>query len=143
MSKTWVLVADAAKARLFELPRRGANLTEIACYTNPDGRSPGQHPNHGRLPRAQESMGPARHAIEPRTTLRDKHAKHFAGTLSDIVQRGRLEGRYDNLVLMAPPRFLGALHDSLDEQTSKRIVGEVDNDLLALTPAELREHLPS
>lgn len=143
MTKTWILVADAAKARLFELPRKGARLTEIACYTNPDGRSPGQHPAHGRLPRTQESNNAARHAIEPKTTLRDKHARQFADTLGDVVQRGRLEGRYDKLVLMAPPRFLGALHATLDEQTLKHVVGEVGNDLLGLSPAELRTHLPA
>jgi hypothetical protein len=83
MSKTWILVADAAKARLFELPKKGADLIEIACYTHPDGRSPGCHPVHGRLPRTHESKNAARHAIEPRTTLRDKHARQFADTLSD------------------------------------------------------------
>lgn len=141
--KTWVLVADAAKARLFELPGKGANLTEIACYAHPNGRAPGCHPVHGRLPRTQESMNASRHAIEPRTTLKDKHAKEFADTLSDIVQHGRLEGRYDELVLIAPPRFLGTLHECLDEQTLKHVVGELDNDLVTLSPAELRSHLPA
>lgn len=143
MSKTWILVADAAKARLFELPKKGANLTEIACYTHPDGRTPGLHPAHGRLPRVNESKNSARHAIEPRTTLRNKHAKQFAGTLSNVVLRGRLEGRYDELVLMAPPRFLGALHERLDEQTLKCVVGEVGNDYLTLSADELRTHLPA
>lgn len=143
MSKTWILVADAARARLFELPKKGANLTEIACYTHPDGRTPGCHPAHGRLPRAQESNSAARHAIEPRTTLREKNAKKFAVALSDVVQRGRLEGRYDELVLMAPPRFLGTLHDRLDEQTRKCVVGEIGNDFLKLSPDELRTHLPA
>lgn len=69
MPKTWLLVADAAKARLFEIPKKGANLTEIACYTNPNGRSPGQHPEHGRQGRTQESASSARHAIEPHTSL--------------------------------------------------------------------------
>ena len=141
--KTWVLVADAAKARLFERTGKEASLTEIACYTHPNGRTPGNHPIHGRLPRAQESMDASRHAIEPRTTLKDKHAKEFADALSDVVQHGRLQERYDDLVLIAPPRFLGALHACMDEQTRKRAVSEVGNDLLTLSPAELRGHLPA
>lgn len=142
MTNTWILVADAAKARLFELPRKGANPVELACYTYPDGRSPGRHPEHGRLPRVQESNNPSRHAIEPKTSLRDKHAQRFADTLGTVVRKGRLEGRYDKLILVAPPRFLGVLHDSLDEQTAACVVGEVCNELLALSPAELRNHLP-
>lgn len=143
MSTTWILVADAARARLFELPKKGANLTEIACYTHPDSRTPGQHPVHGRLPRSQESQGPTRHAIEPRTSLRSKHAQHFADVLRDVIQQGRMEGRYDELILVAPPRFLGVLHERLDEQTLKHVVSEVPNDLITLSPAEVRAHLPA
>ena len=139
--KTWVLVADAAKARLFELPQKDANLIEIACYTHPDSRTPGHHPLHGRLPRAQESNSPARHAIEPRTTLRAKHLAEFADVLSDIVRRGRLEGRYDELVLIAPPRFLGALHKRMDPQTLACVVDEVGNDFLKLSPTDLRTRI--
>jgi len=143
MSNTWILVADAARARLFELTRKGADPVEIACYSYPEGRSPGREHDHGRLPRVQESNSPSRHAIEPRTSLRDKHAHRFADTLSAVVQQGRQDGCYDKLILMGPPRFLGVLHDSLDEQTAARVVGEVRNDLLTLTPAQLRTHLPA
>ena len=143
MSKTWILVADAARARLFELASKGANMTEIACFTHPDGRSPGQHPKHGRLSRTHESANSARHAIEPRSSLRDKHAVQFADILRETVQRGRMENQYDRLVLMAPPRFLGVLHDRLDEQTLKCVVGEVGHDLLSLSATELRTHLPA
>ena len=142
MSNTWILVADAAKARLFELPRKGADPVELACYASPDGRSPGRHHEHGRLPRVQESNGPSRHAIEPKTSLREKYAQRFADTLGAIVQQGRLDGRYDKLILVAPPRFLGALRDGLDEQTAACVVGEVGHELLDLSPAELRARLP-
>lgn len=143
MSSTWILVADAARARLFELARKGADPIEIACYSYPDGRSPGREHDHGRLPRVQESNGNNRHAIEPRTPLREKHARRFADILSAIVQRGRQERRYDGLILMGPPRFLGMLHDCLDAQTAACVVGEVRNDLVTLSPAQLRAHLPA
>jgi protein required for attachment to host cells len=77
------------------------------------------------------------------TSETDKHAKQFAEVLGDVMERGRQEGRYDKLVLIAPPRFLGTLHDRLGEQTLKRVVGEVDNDLMTLSTADLRSHLPS
>ena len=143
MSKIWLLVADAAKARLFEMPRKGGNLTEIACYTNPNSRSPGQHPEHGRQGRSQESASPTRHAIEPHTTLRDKHAMQFADLLRDAIRQGRMENQYDHLVLMAPPRFLGVLRERLDDQSLKCVTAEIDNDLLALSPSELRAYLPA
>ena len=143
MLKTWLLVADAAKARLFEIPRKGADPLEIACFTHPDSRSPGLHTDQGRLGRTQESANPARHAIEPHTTLQEKHAMQFADLLCDAIRQGRMENHYEQLVLMAPPRFLGVLRDRLDEQSLKCVVAEVGNDLLALSPAELRAYLPT
>ncbi|WP_333676494.1 host attachment protein [Dyella sp.] len=77
------------------------------------------------------------------TSETDKHAKQFAEVLGDVMERGRQEGRYDKLMLIAPPHFLGALHDRLGEQTLKRVVGEVDNDLMTLSTAGLRSHLPA
>src|SRR5689334_18089456 len=38
MSPTWILVADSARARLFEADGAGA-LNELACYANPEGRA--------------------------------------------------------------------------------------------------------
>lgn len=143
MSKTWLLVADAAKARLFEIPKKGADLIAIACFTYPDGRSPGQHPEHGRQGRTQESANSARHAIEPHTSLEEKHAMQFADLLRDAIRQGRMENKYEQLVLMAPPRFLGVLRDRLDEQSLKCVVAEVGSDLLALSPTELRAYLPT
>lgn len=141
MHNTWILVADAARARLFDWSQRDAELLEIADYANPEGRSPGQHPVHGRLPRTQESVGSAHHAIEPRTTLREKHAQQFALMLGKVLLRGRLEERYDRLVLMAPPRFMGILRSSLDEQTLDCVSDEVCRDLVTRSPAELRARL--
>lgn len=143
MSKTWLLVADAAKARLFEISKNGGYLTEIACFTNPNGRSSGQHPEHGRLGRTQESATSAHHAIEPHTALREKRAMQFANQLRDAVRQGRVENQYDHLVLMAPPRFLGVLRSRLDDQTLKCVTAEVGSDLVALSPTELRAYLPA
>lgn len=141
MSKVWVMVADAARARLFEMPLRGANMTEIACYAYPESRSPGQHASHDRLPRTQESGNAVRHAIEPHTSLREKHLLQFAGMLQGTLQRGRLEGRYDHLVLVAPPRFLGVLRERLDKETRDCVIDELDHDLIGLSPTALRARL--
>jgi protein required for attachment to host cells len=75
--------------------------------------------------------------------LREKHALQFADLLRDAIRQGRIENRYDQLVLMAPPRFLGVLRERLDDQSLKCVTAEIDNDLLALSPSELRAYLPA
>src|SRR5690242_7007263 len=64
MNKTWVLVADSEKARVFEFDRRKEPWKETACFVNPDAV---HGPTSERPPRVQESVGGARHAIEAHT----------------------------------------------------------------------------
>lgn len=59
MSNTWILVADAARARLFELTRKGADPAEIACYSYPEGRSPGREQDHDGCLAYRKATAPA------------------------------------------------------------------------------------
>ncbi len=77
---TWILVADHARARLFELTSQNDKLSEIETFVNPEGRGPARDQTTDRLPRVRESMNSAHHAIEPHTSLHDKSADRFAVT---------------------------------------------------------------
>lgn len=143
MSNTWILVADSGRARVFELAESGKKLAEVACYANPDARLPGKEITTDRPPSVNESMGGTRHAIEPHTTLREKSADRFAHTLSAALERGRQEHRYESLVLVAPSRFLGALHGCMNKPLRDRVVEEVHHDYTSLPVTELRERLPT
>lgn len=142
MANTWVLVADGARARLFESESFNKGLSEVACFTNPDGRSPGRNATTERAPRVNESANSARHAIEPHTSLRDKSTDRFARTLNAALEQGRNNNHFDQLVLIAPPRFLGTLHNNLGKGLTECVVGEIRRNLTALPPEEIRSRLP-
>lgn len=140
-NSTWILVADRARARIFEAAP-DHKLTEVECFANPDGRAMGRDIETDRPPRVNESMGSTRHAIEPHTTLRDKSITRFARLLCNALERGHEQRCYQRLVLAAPPRFLGALRANLAESLQALITDEIRHDLTALPTHELREHLP-
>jgi protein required for attachment to host cells len=137
---TWFLVADRARARILE---GGADrtLTEVACFVEPAARAAEATLTDDRPPTVNESVGMARHSIEPHTPLRDKITARFARTLCDALEAGRNEGRFENLVLVAPPRFLGALRAQLGESLSACIEREVRHDFTSLATHELGERL--
>ena len=141
MRNTWVLVADRARARLFEIAADDRSMTELACYASAASRSTAQESMAEELPRVNDSMSSTRHAIEPRTTLRDKNANQFARVLSDALQQGRANRRYERLILVAPARFLGTLHTTLDKALRECVVGELQRDLVALPAHEIRARL--
>jgi protein required for attachment to host cells len=126
---------------VFEAGERSDPWQEVACFANPDGRAPGRHATTEHAPRVNESMGGARHAIEPHTSLRDKSTERFAHMLGEALERGHNDQRYDRLVLVAPPRFLGALHDVLDKQLTGCVSNEFQHDFTALRGEDIRHRL--
>jgi len=137
MNTTWILVADSARARLFEADEAGA-FKELGCYTNADARNGTRGQTTDRPPTVNESVGSARHAIEPHTSARAKAAGSFARELREMLDHGCSNHRFTRLVLIAPPRFLGILHASFGKQLQDCIVAEFQRDLTKLTPAEIR-----
>jgi len=142
MASTWILVADAARARLFEPAPTDGRLVEIECFTNPEGRAGARQMDAHHPPTVNESAGAGRYDVEPHQSARDRTANRFAHALSEALERGRTRRRYERLVLVAPPRFLGALHQHLSEPLRNSIAGELRRDLTTLGPTDLRARLP-
>ena len=131
MHTTWILVADHAQARLLAATADGGALVQLQAFDHPEGRKPEQAYAHERPPRTMESVGGARHAIEPHTSAEEKVAVRFAQTLDAVLERGRVEHRDDRLILVAPPHFLGTLRQVLDAQVQACVVAELDKELVA------------
>jgi protein required for attachment to host cells len=143
MNTTWLLVADGARARLFEVAAPSPALTELGCYTNPDERAGARAMTSEHLPTVNESVGPARHSIEPHTTPREKVIDRFARSLGDVLERGHNEHRYGRLILVAPPKFLGALHKVLNKTVRNAVGLEIKHDFTALRADEILARLPT
>ncbi|WNL44037.1 host attachment protein [Dyella sp. BiH032] len=138
---TWVLITDAARARLFEISAQDG-MAEVACFSSPARRTvTPDHDFNDRLPRTQDSRSSHRHAIQPHTTVREKAEQQFARTVADELESGAERKQYDHLILVAPPRFLGVLREQLPETLSRRVVGEIQHDLVSASTQELNERL--
>lgn len=142
MSTTWILVADSARARLFETGDGGA-LNELGCYTNPEARAGTRAMTTDRPPTVNESVGSARHSLEPHTSRREKVAGNFARSLREILEHAQNAQRFERLVLVAPARFLGDLHTSFGKHLRASVVAEIRRDFTHLDATNLRAELPA
>ena len=59
----------------------------------------------------------------------DKHAAFFAKEVAEYLKHNLEQGRADRFILVAEPRFLGALRDKLDHTTRDAVSREIDKDL--------------
>ncbi|MCA9622152.1 MAG: host attachment protein [Myxococcales bacterium] len=125
---TWVLVAHRGGARLLQQVDDDPFVV-IDTFENPDGRI---HPSAPGSPTSQRSGRPS----EPR----DPSAP-FAHELASQLQKGRNDQRYDDLVLIAAPRFLGTLRAALDPATSALVRGTLDKDFGGLKDHDLIKRL--
>ena len=143
MAKTGILVAHDAGARFFENEGPGKGIELIEELDHPEGRERDRDFDTDRPGRSfrKNSADPRRAAMSRSQTPHERAVADFARVLAQKLQRGRTSNRYDRLVLVAPPRFLGLLRSSLDGPTTQLVVGSLDKDLAAHKESELVEHL--
>ncbi len=56
-----------------------------------------------------------------------------------FINEGRFEHRYEKLLLVAPPRFLGKMRAALDPQVAKLVSHTSDKDITKATVEAIRK----
>lgn len=142
MSRTWIVIASRTGARIVERTGEPLSLALVKEFTHEEGRK-----HTGELDTDSPGMafssvgGGGGHPMPTEETAHDHVAKVFAKRLADDLSHDRYEHRYDHLVLVAEPRFLGFLRDALDKQTAAMVSDSVTKDLANVAIKDLAEHL--
>lgn len=143
MAKNWLIVADQANARVFSVGKPRSRLKELAQIEHPAGRLRNQRFDADRPGRAFQTTGNKRHALQRKVDPRTQQAMVFARTVADQIERARLSGELERLVLVAPPKFLGMLRGALGGAINNILQGEFPMNLTAMKPNEIRARLPA
>lgn len=138
--KTWVMIADAARARFFRLTDKRrlepAFDEDIVGTTLKSSEISSDRPG-----RVFDSAGDGRHGAEPATDPK-RHAKfELAHEVCGILDAERKKQSFEQLVIVAPPQFLGDLRTVLSDHVKHLIVVEVNKDLSMLSETDLESHL--
>ncbi len=140
MATTWVLVADAARARLFRAhDEQFESMQHLKTWNHAEGRlhegdlvTGSEGAKHGGKDDSQRSTG-------PQVSATDHEEDVFAKALAEQMRDGRVSHDYDQLVLVAAPRFLGKLRETLDEPTRKVVSHSLDKDYSKHPAEEISE----
>jgi protein required for attachment to host cells len=134
MPNTWIVAADASRARVLQV-RGPQRLVEIDNLLNPDARLQDREINtdaRGRFPggnTGEDEVGAVEHLEEA-----------FARRVGDYLDKARTEHRYDELVLVAPPKFLGMMRKSLGKEVQKLVANQLPKDLSWFNERELEAY---
>jgi len=146
-SPTWILVADASEARVFELRGMTSNLPpSLSVVSDLDMIAADTHGfsrdlKSDRPGRAFSSSDSRRATIEPRHDPHQMAKDRFAEAIAERLNHACGEKRFAMLVVIAPPRFLGALRQDFSAAVHDAIALEINKDLVKAGNTEILDHV--
>lgn len=138
--KTWVIVADAARARVFDVDGKTKAIEEVMDLSHPASL---QHASEmaSDAPGMTSVKGmPSKFGMEEIVSPKEEEAIRFAKQVAEALQAGLAD--YERLYLIAAPHFLGLLRKELDKAVQTKVVKEIDKDLTKHTLEDIRTHFP-
>jgi protein required for attachment to host cells len=145
-----IVVADQSEADFYQLEQRGAppqfvqRLEDAEAHLH-DRDLKSDRP--GRLFDHAPTVGGRRGAVAHHATGGERNprrieAKRFARRIADALDEERRQDRYDRLVVMAPPTFLGLLREEIPPAVHAMMSAEIGKDLVHEPPETLSAYLP-
>jgi protein required for attachment to host cells len=154
MTKSWIVVADEAIARILARSKNPDELESVEELTDPAA-----HAREADLNRDAQGRraGSATHSARPNTPHRlrstanatasagesEKHleAAGFARRVAEHLARARQAQRFDELRIIAAPRFLCELRKALTDDVAGCVKETLDKDLVHMTNDEIAGRL--
>ena len=125
----WIVITDHVEARIWAR-RDGEAPHLVESLQHPEGHlreqdivsdEPGRMSARGRgHTQSMQQRGSARHTEKV----------HFAAAVGDHLTRALQQGLFDELALVAAPRWLGELREHLDRNVRAHVVAEVHHSLM-------------
>lgn len=141
MSRTWILVAESSRAKLYASDGTLAPLSELEDLVHPAGRMHEGDLVSDRAGNDGGSVGQGRHVMDDKITAREHEKIEFARQLAERLDVGCNSGSFERLVLIAPPAFLGLLRDKLSKKVMERVYKQIDKNLVQKPAEVVREHI--
>ena len=144
MEKTWILIADAHRARCFERRPSDQSLTELADFVHSTTRISSEPKGSDISGAAGKGHGRTGHAgtqFEPHTDAHAKERASFARELAAYLNDGVATQRCNAIVLIATSPMLGELRPILNSAAAKVLRRSVAADLTHYTGPELKERV--
>lgn len=133
MPKTWVVVAESSRAKIFELEKLNSPLKELQGLAHTPSRMHKQNLASGL---------PNRYKLTSQSNIKDNESNVFAKTIGSHLESARNKGKFSRLIIMSPPGFLGKLRKHIGSETNKRVISEVTKNLVRHSTSDIQSHIP-
>lgn len=140
--KTWILVADSSRGRIFSAETSTSPLNEIETLAHPEGRLHEQEMTSD-LPGKDKGIAEAGgHAYQDETEPKAQDMIVFAKRIARHLDDAHKAKKFSKLLIVSAPAFLGELRNQLPDAVRKSICFDLDKNLTLHSAADIRKHLP-
>lgn len=139
MKKTWVVVAEGSRARIFEANSRIKPMTELEDLSHPKSRAKVLDINADNAGKVYDRMGQGIHHMESEVDPKTHEADMFAKEVAEHIEKARATNRFEELVLVGEPKFIGMVRKHLHAPTLKTLVKTVSKNLIRADEETIRK----
>lgn len=137
MKTQWIVIANAASARIFRRDNATAPLVPVTVLTHDESRLHASALESDRPGSQASDYSQGLNHFEPRADARRKEHQHFARQIAQRLDAGLNAGEFDAVTLFASNPFMGELKAQLSAAVSRRLKATFNNDLSHVGLAEL------
>ncbi len=141
MSKTWVVVADSSRARIFSTETPAGQLFETETLAHPEARL-----HQGDLvsdkPGRDRNSNIGTHNLGHETDAKEESAIRFATEVCHRLEQGRVKSQFNKLYIVAAPSFLGLIRKHQTPALKKVVAGEIPKNMAMKGAIEIKKSLP-
>lgn len=141
-TKTWILVADGAQAKVFEHDGPGKGLTAVKDLQFSQEPLKAQDINTDRPGRRFDGGVNHRSGVEASDPVQVRETR-FVQSVAAELDSLQQQGRFDRLIIAAAPTALGDIRPALSDKVKQTVVAELPKDLTNVPQPQLDKHFES
>jgi protein required for attachment to host cells len=147
-----IVVVDERQANFFHASSPRAPLVERGSVQNETG---GMRDTELETDRAGRRFGGTsgvrhgvgvqgghHHGVDGERSTKQHELTLFAKEVAQRIDSDRINHKFEKLVLIAPPKMLGLLRQSLTKHSQSMLAAEISKDLLQLGPEAILDAVP-
>lgn len=139
--KCWFVVANRTEAVIFKETQK-KDLSFVYRFSNPKGKRREAELDSDRPGKTASSASRTlRHALDTHNNKHEVQAQKFSKTISKALTKAAKEKKFDELVLVAEPHFLGLLRNEIPKELKPYIKHEIHHEYNGDSEPELKKHI--
>jgi protein required for attachment to host cells len=117
-------------------------LQEIEDFTHAEGRLHEQDMTSDLPGKGAGVAGTGRHAYQDQIDPKEQEAINFAKSIANHLDKERTRNKFERLMIISDPSFLGELRKQMSAQSRNAVCFELDKNITTHSVDDIRKHLP-